>query len=218
MGFSVFVVRALLGFASLVVSHALFIAAHGLGWYPDHQLATVLTISPSTTLWSLSAILAVAIWLAADWLLYRRHHKLPSGKIASEVSQELVKNLKSEQSSPIAERDTKVDRALAFIETGNWDHTYGEFMGFAYANKGSSFGKFRQAALDGKFRVWGKSGPHSPYHLIDKDYWNIWKLEVLSCVDGECKTEVAVGMSRVEKRYDLMVSKIEIEQTWPPKK
>ncbi len=118
----------------------------------------------------------------------------------------------------LSERDTKADRALAFIGTGNWDHTYDEFMGLDYENKGLPFENFRQAALDGKFRVWGKSQPSSPYHPIEKDYWDIWKLEFFSCLKGECKTEIATGLPRTEKRYDLMVSKAEIEKTWPPNK
>ena len=91
-------------------------------------------------------------------------------------------------------------------------------MGLKEGNKGTPIVDFRQSALYGKFKVWGKAGPYEPHVPIEKEYWEIWKLEVFSCIDGKCKTEVSSGQSRIGIRYDLMVNKAEIEKTWPLKK
>jgi hypothetical protein len=76
----VFILGVLLGFASLVCSHAAFFVAHASGWFPDQQVARLLMASPGilqieTIRWVLTAVLAVMVWALVDYFLYRRHGK-----------------------------------------------------------------------------------------------------------------------------------------------
>jgi hypothetical protein len=72
-----FVVRVLLGFAALVVSHALFEIAHFFGWYPERQLVALVMTPPSaaaiqTVSWILFALLTIGLWAIVDYFFYRR--------------------------------------------------------------------------------------------------------------------------------------------------
>lgn len=74
-----FIVRVI-GFASLVCSHAAFLVAHASGWFPDDQLARLLMASPGilqieVAQWVLTAVLAITFWAVADYFLYRRHSR-----------------------------------------------------------------------------------------------------------------------------------------------
>jgi hypothetical protein len=75
-----FILRVFLGFVSLICSHAAFMVAHAAGWYPDQQLARLLIASPGllqidAVRWALTAVLALLVWAAADYFLYRRGRK-----------------------------------------------------------------------------------------------------------------------------------------------
>jgi hypothetical protein len=83
-----FISRIVLGFVSLVCSHAAFIVAHACGWFPDQQVARLLMTSPEilqidSVRWVLTALLAIVVWALVDHFMYRRHGKR-SEKTAAE--------------------------------------------------------------------------------------------------------------------------------------
>ena len=72
-----FLLRIGLGFLALVISHALLLAAHTLGWSPDEQLSRLILASP--TYWHvewirgiLTALVAAVVWGVAYYFLFWR--------------------------------------------------------------------------------------------------------------------------------------------------
>jgi len=70
-----------LGLVVLIVTHAMFLAIHGLGWYPDEQLAKLILASP--TYWHvewvrgcLTAVFATLLWLAAYYYFFLRNSRM----------------------------------------------------------------------------------------------------------------------------------------------
>jgi hypothetical protein len=136
----------------------------------------------------------------------------------SHVLQETILSAEPISSTPIiAKRDTKMDEALAYIETGEWG---GEFYAFANnpaqnPRKGLSTVKVRQAAIDKEIRVWGATTLNEDAHVeIDPKYWEDWQIDLLSAMKGETKTEKRHSHASGFKYYNLMVSKAEFEARW----
>jgi hypothetical protein len=62
---------------TLIIGRACLEVAHGLGWYPERQLASLILGTPSVVdndlfLWGLAAIIGAVLWGTADYFLYRR--------------------------------------------------------------------------------------------------------------------------------------------------
>ena len=71
------ILRILLAIFILICSHALLIFFHVLNWFPEEQLARWLLASTNVwyvewVRWALTAILALVLWLAADFFYKRR--------------------------------------------------------------------------------------------------------------------------------------------------
>jgi hypothetical protein len=102
-----FILRVVLGFVSLICSHAAFIIAHTFGWYPDQQLANLILASPGllqieAVRWTLTAVLAVLLWGAADYFLYRRTARKDEGTLLVSDKNHR-RSVKNDQTPPFAE-------------------------------------------------------------------------------------------------------------------
>ena len=92
--------RIFLGFVGLVASHAMFLAAHAFGWYPDEQLARLIEASPDAlhvewVRWILTAIVAALLWAIGYYFLFwRTLHSKPINLIPlpprNEVAQQIL--------------------------------------------------------------------------------------------------------------------------------
>jgi hypothetical protein len=118
-----FISRILLGFASLVCSHAAFIVAHANGWFPDEQAARLLMASPDilqieAVRWVLTAVLTVVVWALVDYFLYRRHSKRSEeasfGMVAGKLPAAMVGASRRDQS--LERSTTSKTRDLALLE------------------------------------------------------------------------------------------------------
>jgi hypothetical protein len=132
----------------------------------------------------------------------------------------LSPSVQQKQQSKSAVRDTKMHVALAYIETGNWEQDFYEYMATPNANeKGGSYRKVRQAALDGELIVWGTRGEGEPHIKIPQKYWEDWKIEWFSALQKASRTSMSdIGHKGTKIYYDLMVSRTEIEKKWPSPK
>jgi hypothetical protein len=108
--------RVLLAVVVIVISHALVIVAHALNWYPEEQLARLLLASTNVLYvewvrWTLTAFLALGLWLVADFI-YRRHlaKQFHPAKLSSKVE-------KSEpHTSMLPAFEADIDARKAFFE------------------------------------------------------------------------------------------------------
>jgi len=75
VAFARFATRVALGAVSLALSRALLEVAHLYGWYPERQLAQLVTgvITTEAALWAIVAVIALAIWAGLDFVFYRRN-------------------------------------------------------------------------------------------------------------------------------------------------
>ena len=77
--FGKFVVKVLVAICVLVCSRAALEVVHSLGWYPERQLASLILAAPSAlqiemVMWSILAVVTVALWLLIDYFVYGRDY------------------------------------------------------------------------------------------------------------------------------------------------
>lgn len=123
----------------------------------------------------------------------------------------------SPTSTTVVKRDIKMHQALVFVGTGKWKEGPYRITDYPEVNRPTEL--MREAAKYGEIKVWGKSSHHNKYDLIPADYWKIWQIDCYSNPEGECQTDVSdvTNWSGGIKYFELMVSKAEIENKWPPK-
>jgi hypothetical protein len=196
------VLRVFLGLASLVVSRALLLAAHEVGWQPEEWLAKLLMVSPQTTVWVLSAILAVALFFSADWFLYRRQKTGRAGVEGSPTPRpdwpviEVVQHIQRVQSLP----EDRLDDALTDI---------------------------RQAARLGEVTVWGRPYAisvgidqlYKPREPIPEEHWRNYGFDVPRCLFDDprrCGTEPDNERSHPKYKcyVDLQMSSEQVRARW----
>jgi hypothetical protein len=65
---------------------AIFEVFHLCGWYPEQQLAAIVMVSPQTSFWVLSTVVAIGMWVGLDYAFYRRKGGYKPGKSATEIT------------------------------------------------------------------------------------------------------------------------------------
>jgi hypothetical protein len=111
--------RVLLAVVILILSHALLSVFHALNWYPEEQLAKLLLASTNIwyvewVRWALTAILALALWLVADFF-YRRH-------LAKRLDQ-ATQSAGDKTPEPLPDFEPDIDPRKAFyeiLENSDW--------------------------------------------------------------------------------------------------
>jgi hypothetical protein len=74
--------------------------------------------------------------------------------------------------------------------------------------------QFREAALRGDLRVWGKPAFGTLFEEIPSTYWREHGLSVHSALMGRTSTIPTVQMEDTALFEDVMVNRLEVERTW----
>ncbi len=165
-------------------------------------------IHPQIDKWATAFFIIVGIISMFSPSIYRRFRVLNKGKGSA---QSTAKDTK------LITRDTPMRDALAYIVTRIWGSTQAdiEIEQFGYAIR-----EMNQAATDGIVTIWGAKQKNGRLIEIPTKYWEDWQLEILSVFysDGVSTELATLPKINNDKYYDLMISKAQVEQKWPPKK
>jgi hypothetical protein len=119
----------------------------------------------------------------------------------------------------VRDRDTGVANAIGYAITGDWETPVGHGIIFGGGLKRieEPVERFREAALNGDLRVWGRRTTGGLFELIEPSFWedNTLNSEALISFMGQAKTIPFEGVETEERFYGLMVNRAEVERIWP---
>ncbi|MEH6702405.1 hypothetical protein [Parasphingorhabdus sp.] len=115
-----------------------------------------------------------------------------------------------------SKRDKSLDEAITYILVGRWGGNVARASMDGKLEGSSVIQRIRQAAVDGRVRIWGKQNPNSAIHKeIEAVFWETHQPEFLEFLRGRSRTEAAELGASNERYYDLMISRAEIERELP---
>ncbi len=190
------------------LEHADFITSH-LSWARIAAMALLHFFrDPPGYLWFVGLVLGLAILLVpSSWGARVMTLIRPQKKLRGSLNIQVIE--------PVAQRDTSMGEAIAFLCGAGWDASF--FNGVVLQAKSQESIKvadqLRQLARDGAIRVWGKPDHRAVHRLIDPAEWDEIDISMSSL---QTRADCAVRVNRT--RGDavayvlLMVSRVEIER------
>jgi hypothetical protein len=149
---------------------------------------------------------------------------LPRGPTEAERNASYLEALKGNPGSHSpslskGDRNTALAYALGYAVHANWESPirYGHFIMGPKDNLDGPIERFREAALAGELRVWGRRQPNGLFELIEPGFWEDNTLDDVSlrALFSQART-VPFEDAKTEGRfYDIMVNRTEVERTWP---
>jgi hypothetical protein len=165
------------------------------GTRPKEEAAELLTLKPG--LWGISIDLK-ELWRR---LLKRRKNQVPT--------------------SQTIERDVWLQDAVCFAVHGRWLGEDEEaFPTESHMAKAAEVAQeMRELAGDGRFLVWGKLESGRLHEVISRAFWITNQIDYLRLVADTApllRSEPATATSSGLPYLELMASKAQTEQLWPP--
>ena len=224
--------RIFLGFVVLVASHAMFLAAHAFGWYPDEQLARLIEASPDAlhvewVRWILTAIVAALLWAIGYYFLFWRTMLSKPLWVDSQA-----KFRASTSNPPKGELVRKIERdvwladAIWRAHLGKWGRPDRDLSGPGVGLDAAQMlhdiivGEVRQFAFEGKLPVWGKRRGSTLWESVPKEFWKDNRVNYLTIIRDDPALILIEGIPRHERNdewQELMTSWQSVEYLWPKK-
>lgn len=147
------------------------------------------------------------------------HHHHATVSLTGVQAQGEVGSVTAEASRPI-ERDIWLQDAVARALYGHWPGEKEKIFGNDgdLSRMDQITQRMQALAHEGEILIWGKSTPQSLHKAIPKDFWENNQIEFMSLwgPPTTARTESVLTDSSPIFR-ELMVSKAQIEEQWPPK-
>lgn len=120
---------------------------------------------------------------------------------------------------PIRDRDTGIEHALGYAIHANWEMPvgYGQFITIPPIDLDRPIERFREAALAGELRVWGRRQPNGLIEEIKQDFWgdNTIDETAIRALFGQSRTIPFEDAKTAGRFYGIMVNRAEVERVWP---
>jgi hypothetical protein len=114
-----------------------------------------------------------------------------------------------------AGRDMRLREAITYAACGRTDLELFTDAGPSLGEAGKALKEFEQLAHDGRLRVWGKENAFAVHRLVEPAHWLTHYVDFLSLFRDEVRSEPRNRFGDGDPFFDLMVSRREVEQTWP---
>lgn len=121
-------------------------------------------------------------------------------------------------------RDKTFKHAMRYVAVGNWPNEGDHSIGGNPEDLKRLAEQIWQQAIDGRITIWGRRARNNIHVPIPRDYLVSKPVSVtkhvinMPSLDATLKAMLGEADPPSDDYIDLMVSKVEIEAIWPPKK